>query len=84
MRPCFYKQEITQKVFCAQELHRVLLGFMLIIFCFVTSKKYAYVFGSSCCGSLVTNPTSIHEDVSSTPGLDISGLRTLALLWAVV
>ena len=24
---------------------------------------------SSCCGSVVTNPTSIHEDAGSTPGL---------------
>ena len=25
--------------------------------------------GSSCCGAAETNPTSIHEDVGSTPGL---------------
>ena len=24
---------------------------------------------SSCCGSVVTNPTSIHEEVGSIPGL---------------
>ena len=26
--------------------------------------------GSSCCGAVETNPTSIHEDAGSIPGLD--------------
>ena len=28
-----------------------------------------HCFGSSCCGSVITNPSSIHEDVGSIPGL---------------
>ena len=31
--------------------------------------KFKGVLGSSCCGSPVTNPSSIHEDVGSIPGL---------------
>ena len=40
-------------------------------------KKY---FGSSRCGSEVTNLTSMHKDVGSTPGL-AQWVRDLALLW---
>ena len=29
--------------------------------------------GSSCCGAMETNPTSIHEDTGSIPGLGQSG-----------
>ena len=28
-----------------------------------------YMLGSSCCGTVVTNLTSIHEDTGSIPGL---------------
>ena len=35
--------------------------------------------GSSCCGPALTNPTSIHEDVASIPGLAWWG-KGLALL----
>ena len=35
---------------------------------------------SSHCGSLETNPASIHEDVGSIPGLD-QWTKDLALLW---
>ena len=35
-------------------------------------------FGSSCCGSVETNVTSIHEDVGSVPGLD-QWVKDLAL-----
>ena len=30
---------------------------------------YKKTYGSSCCGSAVTNPTSIHEDAGSIPDL---------------
>ena len=40
-----------------------LLGHVIIL-C-LTGINY----GSSCCGSVVTNPTSIHEDVGLIPGL---------------
>ena len=35
--------------------------------------------GSSCCGSVVTDPTSIHKDVGSVLGLD-QWIKDLALL----
>ena len=37
-----------------------------------THKKTTY--WSSCCGSVVTNPTNIHEDAGLTPGLSHWGL----------
>ena len=40
-------------------------------------KKYIR---SSCCGSAVTNPTSIHEDKGSFPG-PTQQVKDLALLW---
>ena len=40
-------------------------------------------FWNSHCGSVVTNPTSIHEDAGSIPGL-AQWVKDLALLWAVV
>ena len=39
--------------------------------------------GSSHCGSVVTNLTSIYEDAGSTPGLT-QWVKDPALLWAVV
>ena len=38
------------------------------------------VFGSSCCGSAVMNPTSIHEDVGSIPGF-AQWIKDLVLWW---
>ena len=37
------------------------------------------IFGSSCCGSVVMNLTSIHEDTGSIPALS-QGVKDLALL----
>ena len=48
-----------------------------------TNVNQEYLGGSSRCGSAVTNLTSIHEDVSLTPGL-AQWVKGLALLWAVV
>ena len=39
--------------------------------------------GSSHCGSAVTKPTSIHEEVGLTPGLT-QWVKHLAFPWAVV
>ena len=39
--------------------------------------------GSSHCGSMVTNPTSIHEDVGLISGL-MQWIKDPALPWAVV
>ena len=33
------------------------------------SRAYLCIFGSSLCGTAETNPTSIHEDAGSIPGL---------------
>ena len=39
--------------------------------------------GIPCCGSVETDPTSIHKNADSIPGL-AQGVRDLALLLAVV
>ena len=41
------------------------------------------VLGSTCCGSAVTNPASIPEDVGLIPG-PAQWVKDLALLWAVL
>ena len=35
----------------------------------LSSQNRKMCLGCSCCGSALTNPTSIHEDVGSIPGL---------------
>ena len=37
---------------------------------FFVSPPKILSYRSSCCGAAATNPTSIHEDVGSIPGLD--------------
>ena len=46
----------------------------------VPPYKKQTVFQSSHYGSVVMNPTSIHEDMSSIPGL-VQWVQDLALLW---
>ena len=43
------------------------------------SRSRNCYFWSSCCGSIETNSTSIHEDVGSIPGL-VQWVKDLALL----
>ena len=52
--------------FGAQALHCPAVLFPLCV-TLLTSRNE--VLGSSRCGSVVTNPTSIHEDMGSFPGL---------------
>ena len=42
------------------------------LLCLASFVNHAYKIhpGSSCCGSVVTNPTCIHEDSGLIPGLD--------------
>ena len=43
------------------------------------NSMFKYIEGSSCCGSVVTNWTSIHEDVGLTPSL-VQWVKDPALL----
>ena len=43
--------------------------------------KVIFKIGSPCCGSAVTNLTSIHEDVGSIPGLEKSHRQKESILW---
>ena len=42
--------------------------FTIYMFMMCDCRKWAEI-GNSCCGAAETNPTSIHEDAGSIPGL---------------
>ena len=50
---------------------------------YLEAHEESVLMGSSCCGAVETNPTSIHADAWSIPGL-AQWVKDLTLLWAVV
>ena len=67
------KFHFTHNIFGDKDNHKVIIKFKLF-------KKYfkTNFLGSSHCGSMETNPISIHDDVGSMPGLT-QWVRDLAL-----
>ena len=54
----------------------------MVLFLGTNASSIPYIW-SCLCGSVVMNPTSIHEDRGLIPGLD-QWIRELVLLWSVV
>ena len=79
MQVCLSKQW-TVGPCLVKRLQRLGAKWIKVLFIILFSKKISS--GSSHCGSVVASPTSIHEDVGSTPGL-ARWVKDLVLLWAV-
>ena len=70
-------------VFCYSSISKVMLESLKSGFLFLAPSIKIALVGSSCHGSVVMNPSSIHDDVASIPVL-AQWVKDPALPWAVV